>query len=71
MHLPKVSRWPLAAFRRARLSVPFLGGKANTLAHSDPAFRHQRASLVDAGALRDQPLAHPVECLRLAVNDVR
>ncbi|MGY3341424.1 hypothetical protein ACVIIW_007405 [Bradyrhizobium sp. USDA 4449] len=36
------------------------------LAHGDPAFQHEGANLVDdAGALRHQPLAHPVQRLQI------
>ena len=36
------------------------------LAHGDPAFQHEGANLVDdAGALRRQPLAHPMQRLQI------
>jgi hypothetical protein len=40
--------------------------EADTLAHGDPAFQHESANLVDdAGALRHQPLAHPMQRLQI------
>jgi hypothetical protein len=40
--------------------------EADTLAHGDPAFQHEGANLVDdAGALRHQPLAHPMQRLQV------
>jgi len=44
----------------------FRAQEADTLAHGDPAFQHEGANLVDdAGALRHQPLAHPVQRLQI------
>jgi hypothetical protein len=41
-------------------------GATDTLAHGDPAFQHEGANLVDdAGALRHQPLAHPMRRLHI------
>ena len=40
--------------------------KANALAHGDAAFQHEGTDLIDdAGALRDQPLAHPMQSLEV------
>jgi DNA topoisomerase IA len=36
------------------------------LRNGDPAFQHEGANLIDdTGALRDQPLAHPMQCLQI------
>ena len=44
----------------------FRAQEADTLAHGDPAFQHEGANLVDdAGALRHQPLAHPMQRLQV------
>jgi hypothetical protein len=40
--------------------------KANALAHRDAAFQQEGADLIDdAGALRDQPLANAMQCLKI------
>ena len=41
-------------------------GSSVRRAYGDPAFQHEGANLVDdAGALRDQPLAHPMQRLQV------
>jgi hypothetical protein len=53
-----------ASVRVARMVGSFRTQEADPLTHGDPAFQHEGANLVDnAGALRHQPLAHPVQRL--------
>src|ERR1700752_4217357 len=62
-------RWDLkatVAMARRKDGGQFRAQEADTLAHRDPAFQHEGANLVDdAGALRHQPLAHPMQCLHI------
>src|SRR5450631_2885449 len=52
--------WHRASVRVARMVGNSVRRKP-ILAHGDPAFQHEGANLVDdAGALRHQPLAHPM-----------
>jgi hypothetical protein len=40
--------------------------EAQALAESDATFQHERTGLIDdAGALRDEPLAHPIQRLQI------
>ena len=51
---------------RRKDSRQFRTQEADPLARGDPAFQHEGANLVDnAGALRNQPLAHPVQRLQV------
>ena len=40
--------------------------EANALTNGDATFQHERADLIDdAGTLRDEPLAHPMQRLQV------
>jgi len=63
--------WRQGISARRKDGGQFRAQEADTLAHGDPAFQHEGANLVDdAGALRHQPLAHPMQRLQIRLSAV-